>query len=155
MKERGKAGKCNVSLGNSSQGWANFPIRNSLCVHLPRKTEQQQQQLFWLLHRLWAMFPELKSHQRPTIKYTEDRNLVKMWWGSGRITRKADYKLKGRQEWEKPSMQTTDRIQGRWAGVRGESEWAFEKWRLNSKTRGSLGHLHFWEEKEENKEQHD
>lgn len=91
-------GKWTVSLGNSSQGWANFPIRNSFYVHLPRKTEQQQQQLFWLLHRLRAMFPELKSHQRSTTKYTEDRNLVKMRWGWGRVTRKADCKLKGRGE---------------------------------------------------------
>lgn len=41
------------------------------------------------------MFPELKSHQRSTIKYTEDRNLVEMRWGWGRVMRKADCKLKG------------------------------------------------------------
>lgn len=44
------------------------------------------------------MFPELKSHQCSTIKYTEDRNLVKMGWGWERLTRKADCKLKGRGE---------------------------------------------------------
>lgn len=92
-----RAGTCNVSVAAKAE--ENFPIHNSLYIHLPRKTEQQQHQLFLLRHRLQAMFPKLTSPRCLPMEFTQDRNSVKMGSGDGgRVTRKSDQKLRSRQQ---------------------------------------------------------